>query len=135
MNDRPTADELLEAVQEYLRDEVAPEAPTHRARFRALIAANVVAIVRRELARRDDPQEELAAIAAVLGEPVPGVATGDAGDAVRRANRRLAEHIRRGEADEGDHARAVRDLVRRLVERKLAISNPALLERYQKEWP
>lgn len=27
MNDRPTADELLEAVQEYLRDEVAPEAP------------------------------------------------------------------------------------------------------------
>ena len=134
MNDRPTADELLEAVQEYLRDEVAPEAPTHRARFRALIAANVVAIVRRELARRDDPQE-LAAIAAVLGEPVPVVATGDAGDAVRQANRRLAEHIRRGEADEGDHARAVRALVRRLVERKLAISNPALLERYRKEWP
>ena len=55
MNDRPTADELLEAVREYLHDEVAPEAPTHRARFRALIAANVVAIVRRELARRDDP--------------------------------------------------------------------------------
>jgi hypothetical protein len=25
MNDRPTADELLEAVQEYLRDEVARE--------------------------------------------------------------------------------------------------------------
>ena len=134
MNDRPTADELLEAVQEYLRDEVAPEAPTHRARFRALIAANVVAIVRRELARRDDPQE-LAAIAAVLGEPVPVVAPGDCREAVRQANRRLAAHIRRGDADEGDHARAVRNLVRRLVERKLEISNPALLERYRKEWP
>jgi hypothetical protein len=36
-----------------------------------LIAANVVAIVRRELARHDDPQEEPAAIADVLGEPVP----------------------------------------------------------------
>ena len=135
MNDRPTADELLEAVQEYLRDEVAPEAPTHRARFRALIAANVVAIVRRELARRDDTQEELAAIAGVLGEPVPGGAAGDGGDAVLLANRRLAEHIRRGDADEGDHACAVRNLVRTLVERKLAVGNPALLERYQKEWP
>ena len=134
MNDRPTVDELLEAVQEYLRDEVVPEAPTHRARFRALIAANVVAIVRRELAGRDDAQEELTAIAGILGEPLPAVARGDAGDAVWQANRRLAEHIRRGEADEGDHARAVRDLVRCLVERKLAISNPALLERYRKEW-
>ena len=134
MNDRPTADELLEAVQEYLRDEVAPEAPTHRARFRALIAANVLAIVRREMARRDDPQEELAAIADVLGESALVGATDDGVDAVWRANRRLAEHIRRGDADEGTHARAVRDLVRYLVERKLAISNPALLARYRREW-
>ena len=135
MNDRPTADELLEAVQEYLRDEVASEAPTHRARFRALIAANVLAIVRRELARRDDPQEEFAAIADVLGESAPVGATGDGVDSVWRANRRLAEHIRRGDADEGVHAGAVRALARYLVERKLAISNPALLARYRKEWP
>jgi hypothetical protein len=39
MNDRPTVDELLEAVSEYLLEEVAPAAKSHRARFRALVAA------------------------------------------------------------------------------------------------
>ena len=130
MNDRPTADELLEAVREYLLSEVAPAAPSHRARFRALIAANVIAIVRRELAARDG-QEELTGIAELLGVPALADPGGDLREGLLAANRRIAEHIREGAADEGDHARAVRDLIRKQVEGKLAVNNPAFLERFE----
>lgn len=47
--DRPTVEELLEAVEEFLRDEAMPRLEG-RASFHARVAANVVAIVRRELA-------------------------------------------------------------------------------------
>ncbi len=124
MNDRPTADELLDAVRDYLRTEVAPAAPDHRARFRALIAANVIAVVCRELAAGDDGRAEAADIAALLGDP----AIADAG--VEEANRRLAGPIRSGGADEGEHARAVRAFVRGQVEGKLAVNNPAFLQRF-----
>lgn len=127
MNDRPTADELLDAVRDYLRTEVAPAAPDHRSRFRALIAANVVAIVRRELAAGVDGSKEVAAIAALLDQPAL------LEQPVDEANRRLAAHIRTGGADEGEHARAVRAFVRGQVEGKLAVNNPTFLERFESQ--
>lgn len=129
MNDRPTADELLEALREFLTSEVAPAAATHRARFRTLIAANVVSIVRRELAAGDGVAEELRAICDLLDEPPNAGRPADPSGALLAANRRLAAHIRSGAADEGDHARAVHHLVRQQVERKLAVNNPAYLDR------
>jgi len=52
--DRPDAAELVEAVFEFLAEEVLPNAPDHRAKFRTLVAMNALGIVRREL----DSEEE-----------------------------------------------------------------------------
>ena len=131
MNDRPSADELLEAVREYLLTEVAPAVGDHRARFRALIAANVLAIVRRELARGGPFPEELAAVTALLGEDAGEKSDGDPRATLLAANRRLARHIRAGGADSPEQARAVREVVRAQVESKLLVNNPAFLERFR----
>jgi hypothetical protein len=49
MPDRPTAAELVEAVWEFLEQEVLPNAKDHREKFRTLVAMNALAIARREL--------------------------------------------------------------------------------------
>jgi hypothetical protein len=49
MGDRPDAAELVEAVFEFLAEEVLPNAPDHRAKFRTLVAMNALGIARREL--------------------------------------------------------------------------------------
>jgi hypothetical protein len=59
--DRPDATELVEAVFEFLAEEVLPCATDHRAKFRTLVAMNALAIARRELASHEEfpPQEKL----------------------------------------------------------------------------
>jgi hypothetical protein len=49
MPDRPTASELVDAVWEFLGQEVLPNAKDHREKFRTLVAMNALAIARREL--------------------------------------------------------------------------------------
>ncbi|WP_417513423.1 DUF6285 domain-containing protein [Minwuia sp.] len=65
MQDRPTIDELLDAVQGFLRDDVVPRLEG-QPRFHARVAANAIAIVRRELqndcALSGQETERLAAI-------------------------------------------------------------------------
>ena len=65
MSDRPTAQELAEAIEEFLAGEILPTLADHRTRFRMLVALNALGIVRRELEklpRKDDAAErELAA--------------------------------------------------------------------------
>ncbi len=65
MSERPTADELAEAIEEFLAGEVLPTLDDPRARFRMLVALNALGIVRRELAKLppedDAEQRELAA--------------------------------------------------------------------------
>ena len=65
MSERPTADELAEAIEEFLAGEVLPTLDDQRARFRMLVALNALGIVRRELAKLppedDAEQRELAA--------------------------------------------------------------------------
>ncbi len=57
MQDRPTYDELLAAVERFLSQEIVPNTEGAR-RFHARVAANVLGIVRRELEREE---EQLAA--------------------------------------------------------------------------
>jgi hypothetical protein len=59
--DRPDAAELVEAVFEFLAEEVLPSAPDHRAKFRTLVAMNALAIARRELESHEafPPEDEL----------------------------------------------------------------------------
>jgi hypothetical protein len=59
MPDRPTAAELVEAVWEFLGQEVLPNARDHREKFRTLVAMNALAVARRELdAGVAEPDEE-----------------------------------------------------------------------------
>ena len=49
MTERPTAQELAEAIQEFLAGEILPTLTDHRLRFRMLVALNALGIVYREL--------------------------------------------------------------------------------------
>lgn len=65
MSERPTPDELTEAIEEFLANEILPTLDDHRLRFRTLVALNALGIVRRELPRLppydDTEQRKLAA--------------------------------------------------------------------------
>jgi uncharacterized protein DUF6285 len=65
VSERPSPDELAEAIEEFLAGEVLPTLEDHRARFRMLVALNALGIVRRELTKLppvdDAEQRELAA--------------------------------------------------------------------------
>jgi hypothetical protein len=127
MQDRPDARELLDAVRGFLEQQVVPALDGTR-QFHARVAANVLAIVGRELAdgeralrdewrrlvdlldlQRSDPPADGAALLA----------------AVRDLNGELAARIRAGTAD-GDPwgARVVAHLKVTAAER-LAIANPS----------
>jgi len=71
--DRPDAAELIEAVLEFLAEEVLPTAPDHRAKFRTLVAMNALGIARRELEadERFPSQDELSELSRRIraGEP------------------------------------------------------------------
>ena len=56
MSERPTAQELTEAIEEFLGGEILPTLDDHRLRFRTLVAMNALGIVHRELAAL--PQED-----------------------------------------------------------------------------
>src|SRR3989442_11805342 len=59
MPDRPNAAELVEAVWEFLGQEVLPNVQDHRQKFRTLVAMNALAIARRELeATEAGPDED-----------------------------------------------------------------------------
>lgn len=123
MNDRPDAGELLEAVRRFLADEAVP-ALSGYARYQARVAANVVAIVAREI---ELEAEHLAAewrgLAELHGadaEPPsdPGVLRSE----IEAWNAALVEAIRAGQADEGPWRRAVFDHLERVVDRKLTVA-------------
>jgi hypothetical protein len=59
MGDRPDAAELIEAVFEFLAEEVLANAPDHRAKFRTLVAMNALGIARRELESPGDALSEV----------------------------------------------------------------------------
>lgn len=65
MPDRPNAAELVEAVWEFLGQEVLPNVQDHRQKFRTLVAMNALAIARRELESGEEgaTQEELSELA------------------------------------------------------------------------
>lgn len=113
MQDRPTADELLDAVAEYLFAELRPEVPREQ-RFKVLVAANLCAVVARELRAGEEPdQVDLALFNELLGERR---------DDVHAAAAELARRIRSGELDD-----RIDELAPRLeehVRRQLEIARP-----------
>jgi len=126
MQDHPTVAELLDAVRGFLERDVVG-ALDGTARFHARVAANVLAIVGRELAH--EPAHlaaEWQRLDALLGtEPLPAAAA--LRDALRARSEALCARIRAGDADAGPFRAATVAHVRATVREKLAIANPKLL--------
>ena len=57
-HDRPTPQELAEAVREFLQDEILPILDDHRLKFRTLVAINGLGIAERELETTAEPRQE-----------------------------------------------------------------------------
>jgi hypothetical protein len=112
-HDRPTATELVEAVREWISgSQVAGDIEPNP--FHARVAANMLAIVERELALGSEQHDAHVARLAQLGV---------------RDDRELAAAIRSGQLD--DRAAEVRRLVWDSVRAKLAVANPKYLDRVE----
>ncbi|HEV8180217.1 MAG TPA: DUF6285 domain-containing protein [Gaiellaceae bacterium] len=75
MSERPTAEELAEAIEEFLSGEILPTLADHRLRFRLLVALNALGIVRRELGklpREDDAEQRELAVRIRAGDVPAG---------------------------------------------------------------
>ena len=125
MGDRPTKLELLEAVRRFLDVELLPDLDGV-ARFHARVAANVLAIVAREIEREPDALPAMYnELAELLGTPQPApVALGDLDRAVDALEQELVERIRAGDADSGAFRAATLSALRVCVGERLAIANP-----------
>lgn len=131
MNDRPDAQELLGAVERFLREDVVPALEGPR-RLHARVAANVVAMVGREIAHGDaDLRAEWRGLTELLGqhgEAPPGDAAA-LQRRVKEAGEELVRRIRAGEADAGPFRDAVLTHLKRSVDAKLAVSLGATKEK------
>lgn len=128
MQDRPTAGELLEVVAQFLEREIVPTTTGSR-RFQALVAANVMRIVTREIQLEEThTREEVGALAALLDRPHPST---DTIEELRRSaqslNQELCERIRAGELDSKSARARIVEALRRIVQNKLVIANPRYL--------
>ena len=75
MSERPTAQELTEAILEFLGGEILPTLDDQRLRFRTLVAMNALSIVHRELAAlpvEDDAELRALVVAIRAGDVPPG---------------------------------------------------------------
>jgi hypothetical protein len=124
VQDRPSYDELLKAIQAFLEDEVMPAAEGGR-RFNARVAANTLRIIRRELAREDEQlAAEWSGLDSLLGEEKRPDGRAALREAIRRRNETLCERIRTGDADAGELRTRIVRHVRRVVRDKLLVTNP-----------
>ena len=125
MNDRPTAVELLRAVERFLEREVVPALDGPR-RYHARVAANAVAIVAREIETEEAQlAEEWERLARLLGrDEAPPAARDALRGAIRERTAELAQRIRNGAADAPSFRRELVAHLRRTVADKLAVSRP-----------
>ena len=123
MNDRPTSRELLQAVEGFLRQDVIPSAEGHL-RYQARVAANVVAIVARELDLDEAHMDaEWQGLKRLLGQEMETPSGREAMQAeLEEANQALVDRIRAGEADDGEFRREVMAHLEKTVQAKLQVA-------------
>jgi Domain of unknown function (DUF6285) len=118
--DRPGRAELLEAVAEFLFTEVRNAVPREQ-RFQVLVAANVCAVVAREIRAGPEPLLlDLLLFNSLLDRDVPEV--NDLNRDVRTSQAELAQRLRSGALD--DRLDEVAAGLREHVRRQLAIARP-----------
>jgi len=128
MQDRPTCHELLEAVRHFLETQAVP-ALEGTSKFHARVAANVLAIVGRELtSEARQLSQEWRRLDGLL-EALPMPAELDAlKTALRTRTEALCDRIRAGGADAEPFRSQVIRHVRETVLEKLAVANPKMFE-------
>ena len=120
MQDPPTYDELLAAVEHFLRDEVMPNIAGARS-FHARVAANALGIVRRELQHEDEQlAREWDGLDSLLGAVERPQGRSALREALAERNAELCERIRAGDASD-----AVVAHVTQTVRDKLLVTNPS----------
>jgi hypothetical protein len=124
MQDRPTADELLSALEHFLDEQVV--AKTEGAlSFHGRVAANVVRMLRRELQHEDEALDrEWASLDSLLGAAERPSTRAALRDALTARNEALCERIRTGDSDWPLFRDAVLSHVRQTVHDKLLVTNP-----------
>lgn len=129
MQDRPSYDELLAAIEHFLDTDIVPNVPGSRG-FHARVSANTIRIIRRELQMEDEQlAREWAALDSLLGAQATPASQAALREALRQRNEALCALVREGKADEGEFAAKVQAHVRASVREKLRVSNPDLLAR------
>jgi len=130
VQDKPSADELLDALAEFLENAVVP-AFEGRNRFHAIVAANVARITAREF--RLGPAHraaEIAELRALLGDSSTTAGRSDPSDQELVAlSAELCRRIECGDADTGEFRQRSLAFLRRSIERKLAIDDPKRIGR------
>ena len=128
MQDRPTAPELLDAVREFIATELLPTVGDARLRFRTLVAANLLDMLRRELALEPALlRAEWERLAGLLGDASPPLANEhELATTVAAQHTALCTLIREDRTPNGTFA-ALTDSVRA----KLEIANPRYLDGFE----
>jgi len=117
--DRASAEELLAGVEKFLRQDVLPQLSGSSV-YKCRVAANMLGIVQRELARGPGADKaELEGLEKLLGRKS---GRQDLQDALDDLNRELCAKIRSGELD--SQSDAVVAHIRRTLIDKVGIANP-----------
>jgi hypothetical protein len=89
MQDEPTPEELIKAVADFLRSDIAPEISGHNA-FKLRVSINALDLVTRQLALEEDSDAaEVSRLSQLLGMQ----------GSLAELNRTLADRIAKGELD------------------------------------
>lgn len=136
MQDGPTDRELIEAVAQFIHEELLPlTAENPRLRFRSLIAVNVLGIVARELTQSEPllktEWQRLAKLFAHSNFEQPG-SPQELKKAIEGFNQKLCQQLRHDSGLEQENEEWQARLVEHLqttVREKLQIANPRFLER------
>jgi hypothetical protein len=133
MQDSPSAEELIAAVQAHLQEKVLPALEEPGLRFRTLVAANVLGIVAREQALAPElARAEWDRLRGLLSWEAPRPEALAALTAViATMNEALCEAIDAGAFDEPAPRRALLAHCRQTAMEKLVIANPRFLERVE----
>ena len=127
MQDRPTASELLLAVQRFLDTEIVP-ATDGRRQFLTRVASNIIRIVEREFRSGDQHlTEEWRRLDALLGPESPPDNREELAAGISRRTAALCAEISGGKADSGPYADQVFAHVEQTVSEKLLVNNPGWL--------
>jgi Domain of unknown function (DUF6285) len=128
MQDRPTTNELSDAVKEFLEQEILPTISDARLKFRLLVAMNALNMISREVnLEESNLLTEFSSLKSLLGQDVPSPESfSSLKTLTRELNTELSSRIRLGNVPENVFAH-LEDVTRA----KLAVTNPAYLRRYE----